>query len=198
MAGETILIVEDTELLRRIYQDKLTQKGYNTLTAADGLECLNAIRANKVDLVLLDLIMPRMSGLEALAAIKADPRTKDVPIIILSNLGQDADIQRGLDMGASDYLIKNSAKPADVSAKISATLQLAANRMLTDKGYRLLVRDREGDADRLVADAKMARRFWCPACEVELNLELVPRKDRPGWYEAHFVCPGCGREIAGA
>lgn len=195
MAGETILIVEDTELLRRIYQDKLTQEGYQTLTAADGLECLNAIRANKVDLVLLDLIMPRMSGLEALAAIKADPRTKDVPIIILSNLGQDADIQRGLDMGASDYLIKNSAKPADVSAKISATLQLAANRMLTDKGYHLLVRDREGDADRLVADAKMARRFWCPACEVELNLELVPRKDRLGWYDAHFVCPGCGREI---
>lgn len=195
MAGETILIVEDTELLRRIYQDKLTQEGYQTLTAADGLECLNAIGANKVDLVLLDLIMPRMSGLEALEAIKADPRTKDVPVIILSNLGQDADIQRGLDMGASDYLIKNSAKPADVSAKISATLQLAANRMLTDKGYHLLVRDREGDADRLVADAKMARRFWCPACEVELNLELVPRKDRPGWYDAHFVCPGCGREI---
>lgn len=195
MAGETILIVEDTELLRRIYQDKLTQEGYQTLTAADGLECLNAIRANKVDLVLLDLIMPRMSGLEALEAIKADPRTKDVPVIILSNLGQDADIQRGLDMGASDYLIKNSAKPADVSAKISATLQLAADRMLTDKGYHLLVRDREGDADRLVADAKMARRFWCPACEVELNLELVPRKDRPGWYDAHFVCLGCGREV---
>lgn len=195
MAGETILVTEDTELLRRIYQDKLTQEGYHVLTAADGLECLNVIRANKVDLVLLDLIMPRMSGLEALDAIKADPRTKDVPVIILSNLGQDADIQRGLDLGASDYLIKNSAKPADVSAKIAATLELAANRMFAASGYKLLVRDHEGDAERLVADAHMPRRFWCPACEVELQLEMLPRKDSPGWYDAHFVCPGCGREV---
>lgn len=194
MAGETILVVEDTELLRRIYQDKLQQEGYNVHTAQDGLECLNVIRSTKIDLVLLDLIMPRMSGLEALEAIKSDPRTRDVPIIILSNLGQDADVQRGLDMGASDYLIKNSAKPADVSAKIHATLQLAADRMADERGYRIGVIDHEHDADRLVADANMPRRFWCPACEVGLLLEMIPRKDRLGWYDAHFVCPGCGRE----
>jgi CheY-like chemotaxis protein len=195
LAGESILVVEDTELLRRIYQDKLTSEGYTVHTAQDGLECINILRDTQVDLVLLDLIMPRMSGLEALAAIKADPRTKDVPVIILSNLGQDADIQRGLDMGASDYLIKNSAKPADVSAKIHATLSLAADRMLAEKGYRLLVRDREADADRFIADAKLARRFWCPACERELELELITRKDRPGWYDAHVLCPDCGREF---
>jgi CheY-like chemotaxis protein len=194
VAGESILVVEDTELLRRIYQDKLTSEGYAVHTAQDGLEALQVLRDNKIDLVLLDLIMPRMSGLEALAAIKADPRTKDVPVIIISNLGQDADIQRGLDMGASDYLIKNEAKPADVSAKIHATLGLAADRTIAEAGYRLVVRDREADADRFVADAKLGRRFWCPACEVELQLELSPRKDRPGWYDAHLLCPGCGRE----
>jgi two-component system alkaline phosphatase synthesis response regulator PhoP len=195
VAGESILVVEDTELLRRIYQDRLTSEGYTVHTAQDGLAALQALRDNKVDLVLLDLIMPRMSGLEALAAIKADPRTRDVPVIILSNLGQDTDIQRGLDMGASDYLIKNEAKPADVSAKIRDILGLTAgDRMLTETGYRLLIRDREGDADRFVSDAKLPRRLWCPACEVELNLELVPRKDRPGWYDARVVCPGCSRE----
>lgn len=195
MAGESILVVEDTELLRRIYTDKLTQEGYVVHGAADGLEALQAIRDNKIDLVLLDLIMPRMSGLEALEAMKADPRTKDVPIIILSNLGQDSDIQRGLEMGASDYLIKNAAKPADVSAKISATLTLAANRMVKTSGYHLLVRDREADADRFVNEQKMPRRYWCPACERELELELIPQRDRPGWYDAHFVCPGCAREF---
>jgi CheY-like chemotaxis protein len=195
MAGESILVVEDTELLRRIYQDKLTQEGYEVHTAADGLECLNVIRGNKIDLVLLDLIMPRMSGLEALEALKSDPRTKDVPVIVLSNLGQDADIQRGLDLGASDYLIKNAAKPADVSAKIAATLKLAADRMEQASGYHLKVRDREGDADRLVADAKLPKRYWCPACEVELEIELLPRRDRPGWYDAHFVCPSCPRDF---
>jgi two-component system, OmpR family, alkaline phosphatase synthesis response regulator PhoP len=195
MAGESILVVEDTELLRRIYQDKLTQEGYNVLTAQDGLEALNMIHVNKVDLVLLDLIMPRMSGLEALEAMKSDPRTKDVPVIILSNLGQDADIQRGLDMGASDYLIKNAAKPADVSAKISSILRLASGRHVETVGYRLKLRDREADADRLVADAGLTRRFWCPTCEVELELELLPRPDRPGWFDAHLVCPDCPREF---
>lgn len=195
MAGESILVVEDTELLRRIYTDKLAQEGYVVHAAADGLEALDLIRNNKIDLVLLDLIMPRMSGLEALEALKADPRTRDVPVIILSNLGQDADIQRGLDMGASDYLIKNAAKPADVSAKISATLRLQSDRMLTVQGYHLVVRDREADADRFVTEQHMPRRFWCPACETELEVELVPRKDRPGWYDAHFVCPGCPREF---
>lgn len=195
MAGETILVVEDTELLRRIYTDKLTQEGYQVRSAADGLECLAELRANKVDLVLLDLIMPRMSGLEALEAIKSDPRTKDVPVIILSNLGQDADIQRGLEMGASDYLIKNAAKPADVSAKIRATLELASNRMIEENGYHLVIRDREAEADRFVTEQNMPRRFWCPACEVELQIELIPRKDRPGWYDAHFVCPSCPREF---
>jgi CheY-like chemotaxis protein len=195
MAGESILVVEDTELLRRIYTDKLTQEGYVVHGAANGLEALNIIRGNKIDLVLLDLIMPRMSGLEALEALKADPRTKEVPVIILSNLGQDADIQRGLEMGASDYLIKNESKPADVSAKISATLKLAADRMVNTHGYHLLVRDREGDADRFVAEQKMPRRFWCPACETELELELLPNRSRPGWYDAHFVCPTCPREF---
>lgn len=198
MAGESILVVEDTELLRRIYTDKLGQEGYVVLPAADGLEALELLRSNKVDLILLDLIMPRMSGLEALEAIKSDPRTKDVPVIILSNLGQDADIQRGLDMGASDYLIKNAAKPADVSAKISATLKLQADRMVNTHGYHLMVRDREADADRFITEQQLPRRFWCPACEKELELELIPRRDRPGWYDAHLVCPGCAREFGGS
>ncbi|MDP2233861.1 MAG: response regulator, partial [Actinomycetota bacterium] len=87
MSKLTILVVEDTELLRRIYSDKLTQDGYDVLAAGDGFEALNLLRSNKVDLVLLDLIMPRMSGIEALEAIKADPRTREIPVIILSNLG---------------------------------------------------------------------------------------------------------------
>lgn len=195
MAGQAILVVEDTELLRRIYTDKLKQEGYEVFPAADGLEALNIIRGNKIDLVLLDLIMPRMSGLEALEAMKSDPRTKDVPIIILSNLGQDADIQRGLEMGAADYLIKNEAKPADVSAKIASTLKLTGSRMVEEHGYHLLIRDREADADRIIAEMGLPRRFWCPACEVELQVELIPRKDRPGWFDAHLICPSCPREF---
>lgn len=194
MAGESVLVVEDTELLRRIYTDKLAQEGYKVFQAADGLECINTVRTQHVDLILLDLVMPRMSGLEALEVLKRDPRTRDIPIIILSNLGQDTDMQRGLDLGASDYLIKNSAKPADVSAKIRATLDAAADAPKTPSSFKVLLKDHEGDAEQLIEFQKLQTRFFCKACEVELALEMLPRADRPGWYEAHFICPQCGRE----
>lgn len=195
MAGESVLVVEDTELLRRIYTDKLSQEGYKVFQAADGLEALNIVRTQPLDLILLDLVMPRMSGLEALEALKHDPRTRDVPVIILSNLGQDSDIQRGLDLGAVDYLIKNSAKPADVSAKITATLATRAEAPVDAASFKLHIRDSEEDADALVEHAHLTERFSCPACEVELGLELVPRSDRPGWYDAHLLCTSCGREF---
>jgi CheY-like chemotaxis protein len=193
--GESVLVVEDTELLRRIYTDKLSQEGYKVFQAADGLECLNIVRTQTLDLILLDLVMPRMSGLEALEALKRDPRTKNIPVIILSNLGQDSDIQRGLDLGAVDYLIKNSAKPADVSAKIQATLATRDDTPVEAVSYQLRLKDHEGDAEAFVAHAKLTKRFWCPACEVELAIELLPRPDKPGWYEAHMLCPSCGREF---
>lgn len=200
MPRETILVVEDTELLRRIYTDKLTQEGYRVLQAGDGLEAINTLRAESVDLVLLDLVMPRMSGLEAMDSLKRDPRTKDIPIIILSNLGQESDMERGMSMGAADYLIKNSAKPADVSVKIRRTLDRLARAQASQPAepsqltFRVAIRDHEADADALVAHATLQRRFWCPACEVELNLEMVEKQDRPGWYDAHLMCPACGRE----
>lgn len=190
----SVLVVEDTELLRKIYADKLAQDGYNVLTAGDGLQALAALRTETVDLILLDLIMPKMSGLEALEAIKADPRLREIPIIILSNLGQESDVERGLSLGATDYLIKNEAKPADVAEKIRLTLDFMAGRQADSASYSLHIRDREGDADRLVEDAQLPRRFWCPACEVELAMELVPKPDRHGWYDAHLRCPMCNKE----
>lgn len=195
MPGESILVVEDTELLRRIYTDKLSQEGYRVLQAGDGLECINTLRTAQVDLVLLDLVMPRMSGIEALEAMKRDPRTKDIPVIILSNLGQDVDVKRGMDLGAADYLIKNSAKPADVSAKIRATLETISKETPPRPVFRLNVRDHDADADAFVAGARLPRRFWCPACEIELAVELLAKPDRPGWYDAHVICTRCGREF---
>ncbi len=138
--------------------------------------------------------MPQMSGLEALEAIKADPRLRDIPVLILSNLGQESDVERGLSLGAIDYLIKNEAKPADVAEKIALTLDFMAGRQGDSDSYKIFVRDHEGDADRLVEDAGLARRFWCPACEIELVVELVPKPDRHGWYDAHLLCPQCGKE----
>ncbi|MBC7266356.1 MAG: response regulator [Anaerosomatales bacterium] len=195
MAQEHILVVEDTELLRRIYQDRLVQEGYTVHTASDGLEAIQQMRAVPVDLVLLDLIMPRMGGLEVLETMKADPRLADIPVVILTNLGEESSVERAVELGAVDYLIKNQAKPAEVAAKIRLVLDNLGGATAQTVSYKLAVRDRQADADRFVADARLPRRFWCPACEVELVVELIPQPDRPGWYDAHLICPMCGREF---
>jgi len=191
--AKTVLIVEDTELLRRMYADRLSLDGYRVLTASDGLEALSVLRGETPDLILLDLIMPKMSGLEVLERVQSDSRLQRIPVLILSNLGDDSDIRRGIEMGAEDYLIKNDARPADISARIGLMLR-SADAAPEATVYRLALRDREADADRFIADAELPRRFWCPACEVELTLELTPIPGATGHYDAHLVCLMCGRE----
>lgn len=196
MSNERILVVEDTELLRRIYLDKLQQEGYRVLSAGDGLEALAVLRANPVDLVLLDLIMPRMGGLDVLQAMKSDPRTESLPVVILTNLGEESAIKHALELGALDYLIKNQAKPSDVADKIRLVLDGLGGSSTSSRAFKLNIRDRVGDADDFVASTSLPRRFWCPACEVELALEVIPKPDRPGWFDAHIICPMCGREYS--
>jgi len=190
----SILIVEDTDLIRKIYADKLAQEGFRVLPAANGLQALNLLSDNDVDLILLDLIMPTMSGLEVLEAIKADPRFRDIPVIVLTNLGQDTDVQRGLSLGAADYLVKNESRPADVLDKINSVLSAQQSPAQgTGNAYRLYLRGREGDVDRLVDDMALIRRLWCPACEEEYVLELVPKQNQAGWFDATFICSNCGK-----
>lgn len=192
----TVLVVEDTELLRRMYSDVLQDNGFRVLAAADGAEALRQLRTEVPDLILLDLVLPRASGVEVLTIIKADPRLKSIPVIILSSLGQESDMRRCFELGALDYLVKNDSRPVDVIKRIKAVLTGDGGETATEhKAFRLAVRDREADADALVAEARLSHRFWCPRCEVELLLELVPQADSEGWYEAHFVCPNCERSF---
>jgi len=193
-----------------MYDDKLVADGFVVSSAADGLEALAILRTERFDLILLDLIMPRMGGLEVLETVKTDPRLTPVPVVILTNLGEESAIERALDLGANDYLIKNAAKPADISAKIQLTLEHLAPAAPAavpsptvarvpapapaGPSFKLLIRDREADADPFVAHAGLPRRFWCPACEEELYLELIPNSSREGWYEGHLICTRCGRE----
>jgi len=190
---QAILVVEDTDLLRRMYVDRLTQDGYRVLAASDGLEALNLMRSEAPDLVLLDLIMPMMSGIEVLEHSQADARLREIPVLVLSNLGQDEDIRRCIELGASDYLIKNDARPADIADKIRRILAASAAKTVSSS-YRLQIRDREGDADAFVTNAALSRRLWCPACEIELALELTPIEGIPGHYDAHLLCTQCGRD----
>ncbi|MEA5075778.1 MAG: response regulator [Coriobacteriia bacterium] len=197
MAGERVLVVEDTDLLRRMYHDRLTQDGYQVFEAPDGLAALNLLRDQPVDLILLDLIMPRMGGLQVIEAVKADPRTHKIPVVVLTNLGEESTIEQAVALGATDYLLKNQSRPADISEKVTLTLKAfgsGCTEMTAHPGFR---RPDVGEVPWGGAAAGRTRMLWCPACEIELALRMVPDTDHPGHFDAYFVCTSCGREYAG-
>lgn len=118
----TILIVEDDKFLRELISQKLQKEGYDVSAAVDGEEGITKIKEEKPSLVLLDLILPGIDGFEVLTQMKADPNISSIPVIILSNLGQKEDVERGLKIGATDYLIKAHFTPGEIIEKIKKIL----------------------------------------------------------------------------
>ena len=118
-----ILLAEDDRFLRKAAEATLRQNGFVVLAAVDGEEALRLARAEAPDLVLLDLIMPKVQGFEVLRTLKQDPATAGIPVIVLSNLGQDSDVQRALEAGAAAYLIKANLPLHDLVLRVRATLE---------------------------------------------------------------------------
>jgi DNA-binding response OmpR family regulator len=117
-----ILFIEEDRFLRKIYKNKFTKAGFEFREAISGDEGLNKIYSEKPDLVLLDLMLPKKSGFDVLLELKRDKSTKKIPVIILSNLAQEQDIQRVMSLGANDYLIKTEVSLSDVTDRIKECL----------------------------------------------------------------------------
>ena len=120
--GERILVAEDDRFLRRAAEATLRQRGFTVLTAADGEETLRRARAEAPDLILLDLIMPKLQGFEVLRALKGDPATAHIPVIVLSNLGQPTDVQRTMESGAAAYFVKANLSLQDLVRRVEELL----------------------------------------------------------------------------
>ena len=118
-----ILIVEDEEFLVRALKDNLTSEGYTVSTASDGEEVFDVLKEKKPDLILLDLLLPKKNGFDVLKDMRSDPELKLIPVIILSNLGEDTEIKRGLELGASDYFVKSQHPIQEVIEKAKEYLQ---------------------------------------------------------------------------
>ncbi len=118
MPKQKIVLVEDDETLAEVLMSELTEAGFKVFPAFDGNEGLKEVKAKKPDLVLLDLILPEKHGFEVLAELKKYPSTKTIPVIILSLLGDDEDIKKGLQLGADDYLVKSSHAVAEIVEKV--------------------------------------------------------------------------------
>lgn len=114
-----ILIVEDEEIISELLQKKLIQEGYETTIARDGEEGLKKIRETRPDLVLLDIIMPKMGGFDVMKEIKKDRELARIPIIIISNSGQPVEIDEAQRLGAKDWLIKTEFDPQEVIDKVA-------------------------------------------------------------------------------
>jgi DNA-binding response OmpR family regulator len=121
--AKTILIIEDDKFLRELITQKLVKEGYDALMAIDGEEGIKKVREGKPDLVLLDLILPGIDGFEVLSRMKEDENLAKIPVIILSNLGQREEVERGLKLGANDYMIKAHFTPREIIDKIKTILK---------------------------------------------------------------------------
>ncbi|MBU1131098.1 response regulator [Patescibacteria group bacterium] len=118
-----ILIVEDDEFLLRMYVAKLEMEGYKIVTAVDGEKGVRLAVKEKPDLILLDLLLPKKDGFQALKELKANAATRSIPVIILTNLSQKKDIDRCFSLGIKDYLIKAHFVPSEVIIKIKRILE---------------------------------------------------------------------------
>jgi len=119
---QTVLIIEDELPFRQIYRDILRLDGYTVLEAEDGEEALKMIEAQLPDLILLDLVMPKMSGFDVLAELKKSPAFSSVPVVVYSILNDKKEIDRAISMGANDYTVKGETPAREVLAKIKALL----------------------------------------------------------------------------
>ena len=118
-----ILIIEDDKFLRELIAQKLYKENFEVSEAVDGEEGIEKIKSEKPDLILLDLILPGIDGFEVLSRMRDDPTVNSIPVIILSNLGQKEDVERGMKLGAVDYLIKAHFTPGEIVDKIKAALK---------------------------------------------------------------------------
>jgi DNA-binding response OmpR family regulator len=117
-----ILLAEDDRFLRKAAETALKRQGFTVLAAVDGEEALRMARADAPDLILLDLIMPKLQGFEVLRALKADAATAATPVIILSNLGQESDVKQAMEAGAAGYFVKANLSLQDLVKRVGEVL----------------------------------------------------------------------------
>lgn len=118
-----ILLIEDEEALQKALSKSLEMENYTVISAYDGKTGLEAARKEKPDLILLDLILPQMDGFEVLRELKKSPETKDIPVIILTNLEQSQSVEKTIEFGPLNYLVKANYNLDEIIAKIKELLK---------------------------------------------------------------------------
>jgi DNA-binding response OmpR family regulator len=118
-----ILIVEDDSFISGLLQRKFAQENYGIFNAVNAEGALEVLKKNRIDLILLDIILPGMDGIAFLESLKKSPEYKEIPVIITSNLGQPEEVEKGFQAGAVDYIVKANTAPAEIVEKVKSVLK---------------------------------------------------------------------------
>jgi len=118
-----ILLVEDDPLLIKMYQTKFRNEGFELIIAQDGEEGFKMADEQQPDFILLDIMMPKLSGIDLLAKLKENDKTKNIPVIVLTNLSQPKEAEKAIALGAKEYLIKADITPGEIVKKIKEYLK---------------------------------------------------------------------------
>lgn len=194
MTGK-ILIVDDEEILRKIYSDRLTFEGFNIDTATDGEEALLKIKSFAPNLILLDILMPKLNGIQVLEQINTDPSLKSIPVIVLSNVASDDNIKKALELGAKDYLLKTNFSPNEIISKITS-LMTAQTSTPGEITYKIMPRDSMGDVIKLSQDFPFLNYYKCPNCggNVVFSFKSGANPDAHD-FVARAVCETCKKVL---
>lgn len=119
----TILVIEDDPVLSKMYMEKFTSEGFNVLIALDGESGFDMAVNNKVDIILLDVMLPRVSGIDLLKKLREHEKGKNTLVVVLTNLADPEEKKRALDLGVKDYLVKAMQNPAQVVDKVKEQLR---------------------------------------------------------------------------
>lgn len=196
----SILIIEDHPMTLDVFKTKLEIEGYQVDLASDGIVGLEKALTINPDLVLLDLMLPRLNGLEVLAELRKNPKTIKTPIIILSNWEDEDDIKKGLELGANDFLLKSHITPKEVVRKIRKLLPTSTTEdefLSIPIRYHVKIQSAQGSASQLAMDYEFNEVFSCPKCYDTITLNLVPDESfigRGHRFLGQFVCYNC-REV---
>jgi CheY-like chemotaxis protein len=121
-AVKRVLLAEDDRFLRRACEQSLRQRGYTVISAPDGEAALQLARSERPDLILLDMLMPRMTGLDVLRALKADPQMREIPVLVLSNSSREQDVQEVTRLGVVAYLVKANLSLQELGERVAGIL----------------------------------------------------------------------------
>jgi len=186
-----VLLVENDLDITRMYQYKFSKNDFQTDIAKDGQECFEVLERDTPDVIVLDLRMPVVDGFEVLSRVRSDQQWEKVPVIVLTSRDEPKEIERALELGATDCLVKHRTKPEDVALKIQQVLAQPTVTHSVER-YRIPIDPYADETAELVRDFGLSYNLQCGTCRRTLVLEMVPDLSREEpWFSSHFVCPHC-------